>query len=152
MQLFLATKAGSRIATGSWEQTFPEARYLHAVSIQHELKTTKFSLQWNSLDFRINRCTCRTFPVTGHVLQPPPWPAAHVVPDDNPGTPTRCWARLHPHSHPEMRDWRGGLWTAKTLSPTLRFLQSSKYHERFIILCSAALFSRHTQTVPRLTD
>lgn len=86
MQLFLATKAGSKIAIGSSEQTFPEARYLHAVSTKHEIKTTKFSLQWNSLDFGINRSTCKTFPVPGHVLQPPPRPGVHVVLDDNPGT------------------------------------------------------------------
>lgn len=86
MHLILATKAGSKIVIASSGQTFPEERYLHAVRIKYELKTSKFFLQLNTLDFSINRSTCKTFLATGNVLQPPPSPGDHVMPDYNRST------------------------------------------------------------------
>lgn len=86
MHLVLDTKAGSKVVIASSGQTFPEARYLHAVSIKYELKTSKFFLQLNTLAFRINRSTCKTFPVKGNVLQPLPSPGDHVMPDYNKST------------------------------------------------------------------
>lgn len=74
MHLILPTKAESYIVIASSGQMVPEVRYLHAVSIKYELKTSLIFLRLNSLDFRINRSTRKTFLVKGNVLQPPPSP------------------------------------------------------------------------------
>lgn len=166
MHLILATKAGRKKIIASSGQTSPEVRYLHAVSIKYELRASKFFLQLNSLDFRINRSTCKPFLVKGNVLQPPPSPGDHVMPDYNkpalgePGRVCRkqlldramsCSPELHPHSlrAPRLlRKWkteRKGS-TIKNLERVfkLRFLQHpSKNGECFIMLCSVAL-SPHT--------
>lgn len=84
--MILSTKADSKIAIVSWGQTYPKARYLHVASIKYELKASKFFLQFNSLDFRINRSTSKTFLVKGNALQPPPSPANHVMQDYNKST------------------------------------------------------------------
>lgn len=161
MHLILDTKAGSKTVIASSGQTFPEARYLHAVSIKYGLKTSKFFLQLNSLDFRINRSTCKTFLVKGNVLQPPPSPGDHVMPDyykptlGEPGCVQQAAAELGntllclaAPSFPagikfiqEVQDWKRAL-KCKNLEEIskLRFLQqSSKYHEQFIVLHSVAL-------------
>lgn len=86
MHLILATKAGRKTVIASPGQTSPEVRYLHAVSIKYELRASKFFLQLNTLDFRINRSTCKPSLVKGNVVQPPPSPGDHVMPDYNKST------------------------------------------------------------------
>lgn len=113
MHLILATKAARKTVIASSGQTSPEVRYLRAVSTKYELRANKFFLQLNSLDFRINKSTCKPFLVQGNVVQPPPSPADHVMPDYNkptlaePGRVCReqlldralsCSPELHPHS------------------------------------------------------
>lgn len=84
--MILSTKADSKIAIVSWGQTYPKARYLRVASMKYELKTSKFFLQFNSLDFRIYRSTSKTFLVKGNALQPPPSPADHMMRDYNKST------------------------------------------------------------------
>lgn len=111
MHLILATKAGRKTVIASSGQPAPEARYLHAVSTKYELRASKFFLQLNSLDFRINRSTCKPFLVKGNVVQPPPSPGEHVMPDYSKSTQRArgvchkqldqarsCSPELHPHS------------------------------------------------------
>lgn len=86
MHLISATKASRKTVIASSGQTSPEVRYLHAVSIKYKLRASKFFLQLNTLDFRINRSTCKPFLVKGNVVQPPPSPGDHVMPDYNKST------------------------------------------------------------------
>lgn len=100
MHLISATKAARKTVIAASGQTSPEVRYLHAVSIKYELRANKFFLQLNSLDFRINRSTCKPFLVKGNVVQPPPSPGDHVMPDYNKSTlaepglcaASSCWS------------------------------------------------------------
>lgn len=98
---------------------------------QHKIRTqrNKFFLQLNSLDFRINRSTCKPFLVKGNVVQPPPSPGDHVMPDYNKSTlaepglcaASSCWSghwaallscTLAPCGHQviqEVHDWERAL-------------------------------------------
>lgn len=129
MHLISATKAARKTVIAASGQTSPEVRYLHAVSIKYELRANKFFLQLNSLDFRINRSTCKPFLVKGNVVQPPPSPGDHVMPDYNKSTlaepglcaASSCWSghwaallscTLAPCGHQviqEVHDWERAL-------------------------------------------
>lgn len=163
MHLILATKAGRKTVIASSGQPAPEVRYLHAVSITYELRASKFFLQLNCLDFRINRSTCKPFLVKGNVVQPPPSPGDHVMPDYSKSTQrpgvcatsswTRQWAAplsctLTPCGHHSYsgsaRLRKGSKINDLEKMSKLRFLQQpSKNCECFIMLCSVAL-SPHT--------
>ncbi|KAF2979191.1 hypothetical protein EK904_004215 [Melospiza melodia maxima] len=84
------TAEGTDTLGHSWVQCWTEAQSATAGHTNHFLGDRDLPLSYQpkycSLDFRIKRSTCKPFLVKGNVVQPPPSPGDHVMPDYNKST------------------------------------------------------------------